>query len=611
MLENGKGRRLLALLVGGCVCGAAVLILRVVPEGAQVQSGGRGSLSPQPVGFQSGAVGTQGGQAVNVPAARVVNLGALPQATAAQLAPGHPILRPLNGLTDAQYEALKSEVAKRGKPQLTGASPSPRGANSGILSVGGSAGFFGLDESNCGGCRPPDMALAVGENFAVQMVNSAIIVMDKKGNVQGGFPKGTDTFFGLPGGTYTSDPRGFYDWVNHRFVFVMLTESNPFSGTNTGSLLIAASQTYDPRGGWNLYELQIGGSGICPDYPTLGHDSNNWGPGATRGGFYVGINQFGGGTHCSDATSFTQNYLFLIPKDPVYSGAGFSYWVQFGFSFGGLLVDTLQPANMTDRSNKPPAVFVTNSFNINYGGGQCSASATSCNGLVVWSVTNPFGFLNPTPTNPVFAGVGMGTAHNYGLPPNADEPNGVGGVCAHCVDTGDTRISGQVKYNAGELFGSLETAVSGSVEAEPIWFDVHPVTDINGNITAAEERQEDCFVCGGLSDNGSAYYATLQPDPENNVVMVFEYSTDVAYPGVVFTSRRATYGDSLMNGVGIYLEPGFAFYNQSRWGDYTATAPDLTIAPLPLMWFAGMYADGGGNWGTAIGGARYKFPTDE
>ena len=87
MLENGKGRRLLALLVGGCVCGAAVLILRVVPEGAQVQSGGRGSLSPQPVGFQSGAVGTQGGQAVNVPAARVVNLGALPQATAAQLAP--------------------------------------------------------------------------------------------------------------------------------------------------------------------------------------------------------------------------------------------------------------------------------------------------------------------------------------------------------------------------------------------------------------------------------------------------------------------------------------------------------------------------------------------
>ena len=179
------------------------------------------------------------------------------------------------------------------------------------------------------------------------------------------------------------------------------------------------------------------------------------------------------------------------------------------------------------------------------------------------------------------------------------------------MDTGDTRISGQVKYNAGELFGSLETAVSGSVEAEPIWFDVHPVTDINGNITAAEERQEDCFVCGGLANNGSAFYATLQPDPENNVVMVFEYSTDVAYPSVAFTSRRATYGDSLMNGVGTYLEPGFAFYNQSRWGDYTATAPDLTIAPLPLMWFAGMYADGGGNWGTAIGGARYKFPTDE
>jgi len=47
------------------------------------------------------------------------------------------------------------------------------------------------------------------------------------------------------------------------------------------------------------------------------------------------------------------------------------------------------------------------------------------------------------------------------------------------------------------------------------------------------------------SNNGSAYYATLQPDPENNVVMVFDYSTDAVYPSMVYTSRRVTYGDSL------------------------------------------------------------------
>jgi len=31
-----------------------------------------------------------------------------------------------------------------------------------------------------------------------------------------------------------------------------------------------------------------------------------------------------------------------------------------------------------------------------------------------------------------------------------------------------------------------------------------------------EERQK-LFLCGGWSNNGSADYATLQPDPENNV----------------------------------------------------------------------------------------------
>jgi hypothetical protein len=208
----------------------------------------------------------------------------------------------------------------------------------------------------------------------------------------------------------------------------------------------------------------------------------------------------------------------------------------------------------------------------------------------------------------------VATTHNYTFPPNADEPNAAGtGVCSNCVDTGDKRISGQVKYHAGELFGALETGVSGTPStAGPIWFEVHPVVnDTNSTITSAEERQEDCFVCGGWGSNGSAYYATLQPDQENNLLMVFDYSDDASYPGVAYTSRRVSYGDSLMNGAGSYLVGGQAYYSQGRWGDYTATAPDLTIANYSTMWFAGQYANGSGNWGTAIGVARYHYPSDQ
>jgi hypothetical protein len=256
---------------------------------------------------------------------------------------------------------------------------------------------------------------------------------------------------------------------------------------------------------------------------------------------------------------------------------------------------------MTDRSDKPGTVLFVNSFNIDWGGGQCRSG---CNGLVLWSISDPFG-------SSALSGVVIGTAHNYYFPPGADEPNGTGGVCSGCVDTDDVRITGQVKYNAGTLWGSLNTGISSSTEAGPIWFEVHPILGTNGNITAAEERQEDCFVCNGWASNGSAYYADLQPDPEGNVVMVFEYSTDTVYPSVAYTSRRVTYGDSLMDGDGYFLQEGGAFYGQGRWGDYTATAPDLTIANLPSMWFAGQYANGSGNWGTSIGAARYVLPADQ
>jgi hypothetical protein len=261
----------------------------------------------------------------------------------------------------------------------------------------------------------------------------------------------------------------------------------------------------------------------------------------------------------------------------------------------------MQPANMTDRSDKPATVLFVNTFNIDWGGGQCFSG---CNGLIVWGINNPF-------NGSAFSGAVIGTAHNYSLPPGADEPNGAGGVCSNCVDTGDVRISGQVKYNAGSLWGSFNTGISGSTEAGPIWFEVHPILDTNGNVTGAEERQEDCFVCNGWANNGSAFYADLQPDPEGNVLMVFEYSTDAVYPSVAYTSRRVNFADSNMDGVGVYLQPGSAFYGQGRWGDYTATAPDLTIANLPSMWFSGQYANGSGNWGTEIGAARYVLPSDQ
>jgi hypothetical protein len=579
-----------------------VLLLLVVPEVAQE---GSSALTPT-IGVSKSGGAQNGGMGSGAPA-REVNLGALPEVTQQQLMAVPPIqhYRPLDGLTDAQYAAKKAAARSQGIPAKLGISGAAPARNNGIQSVGFSRGFFAQQEV-C--CTPPDHALAVGENFVVQFINTFIAVYDKNGTLQAGFPKSAVTFFGLPAGTYTTDPRGFYDWTNHRFYFVMLTESSPGSGTNVGRLMVAVSQTYDPRGGWWVYNNLVSfPSGECPDYPTLGHDGNNWGTGATKGGFYIGINEFSGSGHCNGA-GFATNYVFFFPKDPFMVGGGYGYWFFVGLFVNGTNVDTIQPANMTDRSDHPDAIYLVNSYNILFG--------SPANGLAVWSVSgptagaliqpnNPFAFLNGG-NGPVLTFGSTGTANNYTFPPNADEP-----TCAGCIDTGDRRISGQIKYHAGEIFGSLETGVNNGT-AGPIWFDVHPVSNNNNStISSVDKRQEDCFVCGGWANHGSAYYATLQPDQENNLVMVFEYSTTNDYPGMIYTSKRVSYTDGNMNGVGNFLVSGAAFYGQGRWGDYTATAPDLTIANYPTMWFAGMYANSSGNWGTAIGEARYHFPSDQ
>jgi hypothetical protein len=218
---------------------------------------------PQIGTAQGGAMGTSS-------APRDVDLGALPQVTAHEIA-ATPLYnhRPLDGRTDAQYEFLKAQAARQSAPGHGTAVPA---GGKGGPQFAGLINSFIAQQEIC--CTPPDMALAAGNGFVVQFINTFIAVYAKNGNLASGFPKSAVTFFNLPAGTYTTDPRGFFDQLNRRFVFTMLTESNPTSGTNTGALLIAASKTADPRGGWWVFNpITIGNAGECPDYDTLGNDS--------------------------------------------------------------------------------------------------------------------------------------------------------------------------------------------------------------------------------------------------------------------------------------------------------------------------------------------------
>ena len=56
----------------------------------------------------------------------------------------------------------------------------------------------------------------------------------------------------------------------------------------------------------------------------------------------------------------------------------------------------------------------------------------------------------------------------------------------------------------------------------------------------------------------------------------------------------------------IFLQIGAAAYQDSRWSDYTATAPDLTSTTSPSMWVAASSAKAANRWRSAIGNVRFK-----
>ena len=179
MLKGREKNKLLSRLIRA-LPGAGVLVALTFAVGlvaplsvAQTSSSKVANAQPIPPRFSGDA--------------RQVMMDDIHKATAAELAAHPESLRPRDGLTDEQYEAKKRAALKRWPIIHTGKEgPAPLVPPT----PGFDFAFFGMDEAQADpGFEPPDMALAVSENFVVQIINSAIAVYDKRGNLQSGFPR--------------------------------------------------------------------------------------------------------------------------------------------------------------------------------------------------------------------------------------------------------------------------------------------------------------------------------------------------------------------------------------------------------------------------------------
>jgi hypothetical protein len=280
-------------------------------------------------------------------------------------------------------------------------------------------------------------------------------------------------------------------------------------------------------------------------------------------------------------------------------------------------LDTVQPANVSAfSSDYPRAAFLVASKNINFGGGQC---ISGCNGLAVFAVSNAL-WVTGTPGIQV-TGTTIATANTYYFPPNALQSGCTSPTASCAIDTIDTRITGQVTYANGTLWGSLNTKRSGNNTATVLWFQLRPYLN-DGNaactgsfvgkcaqIAGVDILNEDCYYCGGRGNSGSDWNAVPVSDMEGNATMVASYSDLSSYPGVFYVSRRVTQAKNTMHDAGIWLAAGQEFYqrldsyNRNRWGDYSAAQVDSSN----YFWFAAQYSKVGNVWGTRIGRNKFSY----
>ena len=191
------------------VAGAIVVLGLWGTDGAKAQSGRLAEQAAPGVGGQ-----------VTVAAPIEIIAANLPQVSG-PASRGVRVKNEQFGVSNAQYRSMKLQasvsalgpqlpVSMRSAPQV--ANRTTPGA---VISFDGQ--FQG--ETNCGGWIPADQALVVGDgtNPVIQAVNECLSVYTVSGTRILG-PVSLQSFFGVAPSVSVCDPRGLFDWRNHRFI---------------------------------------------------------------------------------------------------------------------------------------------------------------------------------------------------------------------------------------------------------------------------------------------------------------------------------------------------------------------------------------------------------
>lgn len=403
---------------------------------------------------------------------------------------------------------------------------------------------------------PPDSSGAAGPNHVLNVFNIGLQIFSKTGTqlsqvTLASFftvavpPSGYVNPTGVTGGMF--DPKVIYDQEAGRFVVVALTGA----ASATSRIYVAVSTTNDPTGTWNYGMINsnvlISGNNQWADFPGVGMDTE---------ALYITNNMF-----AVSNSAFGGVRLWILPKEPFYSGGAFS----------STIYDPIALA-----TGDVPAVATTTSPAVRFGG-----SAGDGNWLVQYSGlsdgTNEFFGMfrvrNPL-TTPTFENrfVSLGDIENAAVALPGAPQRGTGILIA----TNDRRLSNNPVWRGNQVYAAATTLPASGPDANQStarWWRI----DVSGALPVLG----DSGAIGGedFATGAATTFPSIAVDAAGNLGVGLSVSAPSIFASAAYTTRLSSdpAGTSeplavFRSGVDYYLRRFGGLTN--RWGDYSGTATD-------------------------------------
>jgi len=371
-------------------------------------------------------------------------------------------------------------------------------------------------------CVPPDVQIAVGPNHVVEMVNADMGIWDKSGTLLSTIL--LDKLFTVPSSDILSDPRVMFDVSSKRWYSSVLDVTTSHVG-------IAVSTSDDPTKSWNVYNIQFDNN--CPDQPSIGLSVDK---------FVVSANDF---SNCLSNPVFVGSQYFVIDKNDLALGVQNPAMQKFGPDGSTF---SMFPVQSLDSDS---TLFMVNAYGNN-------------NILHLYSLTGSVPNIQVTKTDLVI--------QTINVPPSAVQSNST-----ISVDTGDDRIQSAVE-NDGTLWLGLTDGCTPP--GDTLARSCVRLIELD---TAKPIVLQDFDI----ASNGFYYfYPALTVDSSSRLNLIFGYSSQSDYPGLMFAVQDSGVGTNSVTPPQIFRQ-GFWFDSTGRYGDYFGSSIDPSSPSY--AWFAGEY----------------------